>query len=854
MPDESAALKRCKSGYSLGPRAETCSGAMAMVLGCLLLPTAVLGQRAESPTEPAEISDASWASLRLAVGKTLGQQAMLRPSSDAGEGQTEQQFGESVAISGDTVLIGAYRDDILANANQGSVYVFTRNADTWSVEAKLTANDGAANDLFGISVALDGDTAVVGASFDDGSLVDQGAAYVFVRSAGIWTQQSKLIASDATVGSNFGRDVAIAGDTVAVGAEFADVAPGEDQGSAYIFTRSSGVWTQQARLFAADGSSNDRFGCAVAVDGDTALVGAHDDGSGSTYVFTREVGAWSQQAKLSASDGETGDRFGFSVALDDDTALIGAYFDDVGANTEQGSAYVFVRNIETWSQQARLTASDGLASARFGRSVAIDVDTAVVGAYLDNAVGASSGSAYVFSRSVGIWSQQTKLSAIDGAPSDLFGRDVDLDGDIALAGVPLDDILTVANQGSAHVFKRSAGNWAAQKKLTASDGTEGDWFGYAVAISSDTAIIGALFDDINGDVDRGAAYVFARVGDSWVFEDKLSALDGAAGDRFGHAVAVSGDTALVGAYLDQIGANASQGSAYVFVRESNAWEQQQKLVSADGAAGDRFGIAVAMDGDTALVGANRDDVVGVDQGSAYVFTRSGSAWTQQAKLTAPDGATDDRFGISVALNGDTALAGAYAHDVGATSNQGSAYVFTGAGSSWSAPIKLTSDDGATDDFFGVSVALSGDDAVIGALGTAQGAAYVFTRDAGVWTQQAKLVASDGTSSDAFGIAVAIHSNRAVVGAYLDDAPALDQGSAYLFVRNDGIWSQQSRLTAANSKANDQFGYSVAMEANTTLIGALLVDQFAPDGIDQGAAYVFASLLGDSIFSDGFEQP
>ncbi len=196
---------------------------------------------------------------------------------------------------------------------------------------RLEAGDGVAEDYFGAAVAISGDTAIVGAPRNDiGADADQGAAYVFVRSGGTWTQQDKLRAATGTVGDFFGGSVAISGDTVIVGAYFNDVGANANQGSVYIFTRSAGVWTQQEKLTAGDGAANDLFGFSVAIDGDTAIIGAHlaDAGmnvnQGAAYFFTRSDGAWSQTQKLAASDAAAGDLFGFSVALDAETAVIGA--------------------------------------------------------------------------------------------------------------------------------------------------------------------------------------------------------------------------------------------------------------------------------------------------------------------------------------------------------------------------------------------------------------------------------------------------------------------------------------------------------------------------------------------------
>ena len=395
----------------------------------------------------------------------------------------------------------------------------------------------------------------------------------------------------------------------------------DDVGASYPLEVDPLVWVQQQKLSASDGAAGDVFGVSVAVSGDTAVIGAyHDDDkggdSGSAYVFVRSGAVWTEQQKLTASDGAAGDVFGVSVAVSGDTAVIGAYHDD-DKGGDSGSAYVFVRSGGVWTQQKKLTASDGAAFDYFGRSVAVSGDTAVIGAYFDDVQGSLSGSAYVFVRSGGVWTQQKKLTASDGAAFDYFGSSVAVSGDTAVIGTLLDDDKG-SDSGSAYVFVRSGGVWTEQQKLTASDGAATDYFGFSVAVSGDTAVIGTPYDDDKGS-NSGSAYVFVRSGGVWTEQQKLTASDGAATDYFGFSVAVSGDTAVIGTpYDDDKGSNS--GSAYVFVRSGGVWTEQQNLTANDGAAGDNFGYSVAVSGDTAVIGAVGDDDQGTNSGSAYVFT------------------------------------------------------------------------------------------------------------------------------------------------------------------------------------------------------------------------------------------
>ncbi len=385
-------------------------------------------------------------------------------------------------------------------------------------------------------------------------------------------------------------------------------------------------------------------------------------------------------------------------------------------------------------------------------------------------------------------------------------------------------------------------------RRNASDGAMNDNYGISVSISGDSAVVGSWGADTPGGADAGAAYILIQSGATWTEQAKLTALDGAPLDAFGISVAISGDTAVVGSFLDDTTSGVDAGSAYVFVRDGTMWAQQAKLTALDAATNDQFGISVAIEGDTIIVGAEADDTPGgIDSGSAYVFTRSGTVWTQQAKLIASDAAAGDRCGYSVAISGNTVVAGAQEDDTPAGSNAGSAYVFTRCGVVWLQQAKLTATDGAGNDTFGVSVAIQNDTVVVGAnaddtpQGANAGSAYVYSRSGATWAQQEKLTAADGASGDQFGISVALSGDTVVVGAYNDDPPSgSNAGTAYLFTRSSdpctAPWVQQTIIAASDGAANDVFGYSVALSQDSAIIGAFSAD--TAGGANAGAAYFF----------------
>lgn len=384
-------------------------------------------------------------------------------------------------------------------------------------------------------------------------------------------QSAKLLASDAARDDFFGFSVAISGDTVIVGGYGEDTAPNEFNGAAYVFVKSGATWSQQAKLVASDAASNDWFGSSVAISGDTAIVGAFQEDSnsrmdnGAAYVFVRNGTTWTQQTKLLAADGASFENFGYSVAILGDTALVGAVVESTAPNTLNGAAYVFVRSGATWSEQTKLLASDAASSDGFGYSVGLSGNTAIVGAAgEDTAATSNNGAAYIFVRNGAVWTEQTKLLASDAATDDRFGTVVAISGDTVIVGAPGKEIVTVSTEGAAYIFGRNGTTWTEQTRLLASDPASNDQFGINVAISGDTAIVGAHEEDTFPNFGNGAAYVFLRSGTSWSQRTKLLALDAGLNDNFGRGVAISDDTVAIGAPTESTDPNIANGAAYVF--------------------------------------------------------------------------------------------------------------------------------------------------------------------------------------------------------------------------------------------------------------------------------------------------
>jgi hypothetical protein len=392
------------------------------------------------------------------------------------------------------------------------------------------------------------------------------------------------------------------------------------------------------------------------------------------------------------------------------------------------------------------------------------------------------------------WTECGKLVAQDAGTLDAAGQSVSLFGNTALSGASWADAGTTSDAGAAYVFVRNGDEWAEQFKLVASDAESNDLFGYSVSLSQDTAVVGAVYEGWYYPSGPGSAYVFVRFGSTWIQHAKLEPVDGVPGDWFGVSVAVDGDTALVGAKHH----GNSQGAAYVFVRSGSTWSQQAKLTASDGIHLDEFGVSVAIAENTAIIGAHFDDDVGINCGAAYVFERVGSTWQQQVKLRGFGTGDGDRFGSAVALEGDTALVGA----CGTGTSAGSAYVFSRSGSAWSQADTLTARDAVAGGQFGMSVSLCGEMALVGSPNSSgSGSAYVFTRSGALWRQETKVTAGGGSAGDKFGFSVALSGSLALSGAPGDSHAGPGSGAAFAFKPTPEVFEIDSEIRASVRSRN-----------------------------------------------------
>jgi hypothetical protein len=356
-----------------------------------------------------------------------------------------------------------------------------------------------------------------------------------------------------------------------------------------------------------------------------------------------------EQSKIIASDGDADDGFGLSTAVYGDTVVVGAPYDnDNGENS--GSVYVYYWNGFNW-EETKITSRDGSAGDQFGSTVSIDHNVIVIGAHGDDDNGSKSGSVYIYKKVDNSW-DESKLIAIDGSNNDYFGYSVSIDNNTIIVGSPFDDDNGL-NTGSAYLYDLIGDEWILNSKLVANNSMVGDHFGFSVAIDKGLIVIGAYGSDIYGH-QSGLCYLYQRNGSLWT-ESQIFASNLTDGDNFGFAVDVDNNNIAIGSrFGDDNGYNS--GTSYIYVWDGITWDEN-KLLASDGERNEYYGSSISIDGNKIISGSYNDDVFGLESGSAYIYNFIDKIWNE-TKLVPNDGAAEDQFGKSVAINGDTIVVGA----------------------------------------------------------------------------------------------------------------------------------------------------------------------------------------------------
>lgn len=760
--------------------------------------------------------------------------------------QAGNGLGHTVALDGNTLALGSPYDDI-GGSDSGIVNIY--NATTGALLFRLANPNPSIESYFGWSVAVSGNRVVVGAPEDDTGSNDTGIAYVYDLSSVTPTVPIHVLENpQAGQNDTFGWSVAIDGDRVVVGVPEGDSSQ-LDVGGAYVYDLSSATPGAPVLHLDNPNTNGENFGVSVAVSGVRVVVGAAPDAANGdscrAYVFnlnsqTPEI----PELTLADTTPTTNDHFGIVVDISGTTVVVAAPQEDTGAQNA-GTCYSY--NVASPTPTVPVATINNPAPAlndTFGSSLALDGNRLMVGSHLDDQGGTDTGRAYVFDLGSGTPSVPTH--SIDNPTpqnNDFFGRCVAISGTRMATGAHGDNT-GASDAGSAYVFDLNSGTPVAPLySINTASPSSDEEFGTAVAISGTTIAVGAHHDD-KGASNAGCVYVHDITSNTpqlpvLTIENPTPILN----DYFGAAVAISGNQIIIAAYQDDGGAQ-NAGTVYVYNRTSGTpTVPLYSIPNPAAGAQDQFGNSIAVSGSLLVVGCFKNDVGAQDAGSAYVYNlASPTPSVPILILDNPEPNFEDWFGYSVGISGTKVVVGAYGDDTGA-SNTGSAYVYDTTSLTPNVPVAiLRNPTPGTEDWFGYSVAISGGKVVVGSHMSESGAndsgcAFVFDLNAPTPTTPVVTLNNPAPEpEDYFGISVAISGTRVVVGASEVDVGASDTGSAYVYELTSAAPSVPSDvLDNLDKQAGDWFGFSVAIDGTNIVVGAPLDNG---DTENRGAAFLF----------------
>ncbi|QDU11901.1 Calx-beta domain-containing protein [Gimesia aquarii] len=853
-----------------------------------------------------------------------------------------QHFGASIALTDTHLVVGTFRDVFLSSSSE--VYVYTKNGANWdpSTASRTVLNAPVSgNVLFGESVAVSGTTILAGASRVDTESIESGMIYGFELdqndSYQLIHEISHAVSQTAhNGGDRYGRRIVIGEKYMLI------AAPGTETGSAngvvYLYAKDDGNtlfdstddnWIYETTFTAPDPELTTGFGHSIDIDGNTLLIAAqmksgfsevysyemtgddwstfspqitpllsrtgtfiswYPDGAlnaedfvaiendtilvsdpfsttdpseaGQVYVFTRNGNDWSTSSPtrsvLKASDTTMKNNFGYAIDIDGDKIIVGAYRDE----SYRGAAYLYLKGEDGWENavEIKLTGYDSRDDDLFGTSVAIDGNTIVISAIRDSDSGFFSGSIYIFDGSKG-WDNPKEYKVIPAkiynhdkyirvaSNTQDFGGSVDIDGTTIVVGASS----TSPESNSVYIYDGSDGwDQIQESRINLPEVSElyDRGLGSTVAFQNNNLLVALLDKHFNSDISRVYSYTRPPDYNNLVqSETIIPPAPTADSDHFGNEIEVDGDYMIVAAIDSDLRA-PSAGAVYIYHRNDqntpyndtdDTWDYHSTLTLLEAGAGDQFGSSISIDGDTLVIGAYLEDALGKDSGAAYVYRLNGSIWEFEEKLTASDGEPNDHFGSSVSIENDTIIVGASFRnsDSPFDRDDGAVYVFNRSGSNWSESQILTASNHDILDRFGSSAVIHNGTIFISAVGAKAaespedaGAIYIFHQAAGIWHEAQILGPPDGEHNDLFGSDLHVDGDHLGVVAFGDDD---NKGSAYLFVNNAGIWEFQQKLTPPESDDADRSVFSIRISGSTLVIGS----QFS-DGkeTDSGAAFLY----------------
>jgi hypothetical protein len=781
-----------------------------------------------------------------------------------------QGFGIHVEVNGDVITVSSQKD--VLGSNLGAVYVYRFDGENWNFEEKIVPDDAAQS--FGESVGIGENVIVIGDNSDDTNGVNAGAVWVF-RYDGVWVEEQKIIPVEIGTSDAFGISVDINDNVIVVGASGDGSDTGTGEGSVFVYRYNGAEWQKEQKI-TTDSEWYDYFGYAVSFDGNLLVVGAYgtDDlgsVSGSAYVFRFNGLDWVQEERFLADDGTWGDYFGKVLSVSGNLAVIGSgnkdgvyvYEFSMPDSDDDGLSDGFEINVYDTNPYSSDSDGDGIEDM-------YDLDTFVLDRDEDGLDYADEVYLYYTHP---LDSDTDSDGLLDGEEVNTYFTDpldIDTDND------HLDDFVEVTVYGTDPLLRDTDGDGLYDDEeveigtdplLVDTDGdglsdrdevaihhtdpldedTDGDGmidsedlyplipptrrgelspidyaghFGGAVAVDGDLAIVGAKDDGIGG---SGKIHPYHFIDGGWFKEDPIQASDWYELDQFGATVVIQGDTAAVGAvrYL-------GQSKVYMFEREEDIWVETQTLTVPYFFGIGSFGSDIALDGDTLLVGAKYDSEMWRDPedasrtGAAFIFTRSGGVWTEQVKIRADEHRPEDNFGYAVALEDGIAVVGARGRDE-VVESVGAVYVFEGSGASWTEIAKLELPEPHAYATFGSSVAIEGDLIVVGSprYGSfSTGAAFVYRLVEDEWVYEDTLLDPLGEYYDIFGTKTSIKNGLIYVGSPNGNGAVADTGALFVYKKYEDGWKDISKIIVEDGELTDNFGASMFVSETSFIVGAV----------------------------------
>jgi|GEM_PF-2359820 len=803
----------------------------------------------------------SYSTQLMTAHDSMGSSGLVRSfkllPTPSGVAHNNSDYGQAVDLDAGRAIIAA------KNAQySGAVFILEQQQGSWQRVATLQPPvlQGFFDLDFGTAVGISGDWAVVSVYDENHVGFTAGAAMLYQYENQAWQYKQTIRASDYDQGGVgdtecFGCALAISGNKLVIGSE-RDDDPNTNYGSAYVFHLNDGVWTEQQKLTASVGYANDRFGIAVDIDDNQIVVGAtgwdqKGNPNGSAFVYGYDGQSWIETQILNASDGMVRHQFGAAVAIDNDTIMVGATRALNQGQVVSGAVYVFDKDQSSWVETDKLTPNGDISGESFGFNIDLKQDRVVIAA---TKLGLTSDdNAYVYQRDNQTWTETAVLSPNDelGGQVGVYGISVALSEDDILIGSQR-LYLSAGQTNITYAYNYDGTDWQ-EELLMPAESAAGDTYGYRLDYLEPYLAVSApgddVWDQINGER-FGSVYIHHFDGNQWILDKKIKNPTLNDHSDFGHEVMLHDDKIYISAIEEN-----NNGAVFIYQKTNDDWVLIQTIEPTDSTNNfDGFGQSLAISNDTLMIGSNFNSPNGKfneEFGAVYVYQWDGNLWQKAQKLSKPNPIIYDYFGHSISIDNDVAVIGARLSDANSQSDSGSALVFTRDNGTWSFEQELTASDPQSFAGFGAGVLLKGNRLLVrsSTLSSGIGFTYVFGYDGTEWTEQTKLIPSEDVFGSHYSTSFALHQDTLMIGNQQGQTGTSNSGSVFVFEFDGMDWIEQDIIKQElPSWLGDEFGSDIYFDDNHLIIGA---QQKNTHGSSSGAVYV-ESILSDVIFTDGFD--